>query len=80
MTISIIPHHLPKPDDRRSITGYGQTRLSSTVYRTKPQHRVTSNRRHLHPRPTVIHTTTLVQSSDPRQTTAIEAAVNVNSP
>ncbi len=31
MTISITSHHRPKPDDRRSITGYGQPPPSPSI-------------------------------------------------
>ena len=33
MIISITPNHLPKPDDRRSITGYGHRLPEITISR-----------------------------------------------
>jgi hypothetical protein len=80
MSIPIRSQRLPKPDDRRSMTGYGQTRLSSTIRRPNQLYREPGNRRHLHPRPIVSKATTPVQVSDSRQATAAKTTESVHYP
>jgi hypothetical protein len=80
MSIPIKPQHLPKPDQRRSMNGYGQTRLGNTAGRPKRQNGVTSNRRHLHSSPTVSKSTPLIQASDPWQATAAKPTESIHSP
>lgn len=80
MSIPIRSRRLPKPDDRRSMTGYGQTRLSSAIRSVNRPLCVTGNQGHLHPRPIGSKTTTLVQASNPRQATATIPAESIHSP
>ena len=80
MSILIRSRRLPKPDDRRSMTGYGQTRLSSAIRRPNRPHKETGNQRHLHPRPIVSNVTPLVQASDPRQATATKPTERIHYP
>jgi hypothetical protein len=80
MSIPIRSQRLPKPDDRRSLTGYGQTRLGSAIRQPNRPHRVTSNQRHLHPSPIVNNVTPLIQASDLRQATATKPTESIHSP
>jgi len=80
MSIPIRSRHLPKPDDRRSMTGYGQTRLSSAIRQPKRPHKAASNQRHPHPNPIVSKATTLIQASNPQQATATKPTESIHSP
>ena len=80
MSIPIRSRRLTKPDDRRSMTGYGQTRLSSAIRRGNRPLWVTGNQRHLHPRPIGSKTTTIVQALNPRQAKATIPAESIHSP
>jgi|GEM_PF-5120602 len=80
MSIPIKSRHLPKPDDRRSMTGYGQTRLSSAIRQPIRPHRAASNQRHPHPNPIVNKATTLIQVSNLRQATATKPTESIHSP
>ena len=80
MNIPIRSQRLPKPDDRRSMTGYGPTGLSSTIRSVNRPLWVTSNQRHLHPRPFGSKTTPLVQASNPRQATGAKPTESIHSP
>jgi hypothetical protein len=80
MRIPIRSRRLPKPDDRRSMTGYGQIRLSSAIRSVNRPSRVTGNPRYLHPRPIGSKATTLVQASNPLQATATRHAESIHSP
>ena len=80
MSIPIRSRRLPKPDNRRSMTGYGQTRLSSAIRQPNGPVKATSNRSHLHPNPIVSRATPFVRASNPRQATVIKPTENIHSP
>ena len=80
MSIAITSQRLPKPDDRRSMTGYGQTRLSSAIRRPNRPHKETGNQRRLHSNPIVSRTIPIVQAADPRQATATNPTESIHSP